>query len=301
MPDWKFACPRCHTGLTAVSPHTLTCPQDNFTYIRQEDIWRLLLPDRMLHFQQFVADYEAVRQVEGWGGQDANYYRALPQVPPDDPNAAIWHIRTHTFQAFRSQVLPRAKALKIVDLGAGNGWLANRLTQFGHHVAAVDLLTNPVDGLGACQHYDETFTAVQAEFDHLPFCDNQVDLAIFNGSFHYATNYDQTLQAALRVLRPNGRIVIMDSPIYHDSRSGQQMVQERLADFAQRYGRQEDALAHESFLTFGRLAQLAQTHSINWHYIRPHYGWCWAMRPWLARLRRHREPATFLLLVGERL
>ncbi|MCB8945195.1 MAG: class I SAM-dependent methyltransferase [Ardenticatenaceae bacterium] len=298
MSAWEFACPRCGGVLTAVTPHTLTCPHDNLTFTQIEGIWRLLLPERAAHFQQFITEYETVRQAEGWGSQQAGYYRALPQVPADDPFAAIWHIRARSFQALTAQVLGEPP-LRILDLGAGNGWLSHRLAQLGHEVAAVDVLTNGVDGLGAMRHYEVAFTAVQAEFDHLPFAPHQADLVIFNGSFHYTADYEQTLVMVKRVLRANGRMVIMDSPIYHNAASGQQMVAERAAAFAQEHGFRGDVLPHEGFMTFGRLAELAQTMSLRWHFIKPAYGWRWAVRPWLARLRRHREPATFLLVVGE--
>lgn len=35
-------------------------------------------------------------------------------------------------------------------------------------------------------------------------------------------------------------------------------------------------------------------------FLQPSYGWRWAMRPFLARLRGQREPARFALLVGQR-
>jgi ubiquinone/menaquinone biosynthesis C-methylase UbiE len=190
------------------------------------------------------------------------------------------------------------KGLRILDLGAGNGWLSYRLRQLGHCPAALDLLTNEVDGLGAKKHYDEAFTAVQAEFNRLPLTGAQADVVIFNGAFHYAADYGQTTLEVKRILRPNGRIVIMDSPIYHDSTSGQTMVRERANRFVQEHGFRGEAIPHENYLTFARLDELAATLSIHWQMIRPFYGWRWAVRPWLARLRRHREPATFMLVVG---
>ena len=41
------------------------------------------------------------------------------------------------------------RALRILDLGAGNGWMSYRLALQGHLPIAVDLLTNDRDGLGA--------------------------------------------------------------------------------------------------------------------------------------------------------
>lgn len=78
----------------------------------------------------------------------------------------------------------------------------------------MDLLVNPEDGLGAWRHYESQFARVQSEFIHLPFPDLSVSSVIFNASFHYSENYEQTLAEALRVLQTAGQIIIIDSPVY---------------------------------------------------------------------------------------
>ena len=299
MTAFQFACPRCYATLTAVSPHTYTCPQDNLSYEQVEGIWRFLLPERAERFAQFVKQYETVRQAEGWGGLGQDYYQALPFVDLSGRFRRLWQIRAKSFTTLVEQVLPQ-QTCRIVDVGAGNAWLSYRLTQHGHEVMAVDLLTNVDDGLGAHIFYDVSFTVVQAEFNRLPLTNGQADMIIFNGSLHYTTNYIRTLSEALRLLTPQGQIVIMDTPIYHQAQSGQQMVQEREALFKEEYGFTEDALPHEGFLTFARLEETADMLGLTWQTIRPEYDWRWRIRPWLARVRRHREPATFLIFVGQR-
>jgi SAM-dependent methyltransferase len=171
----------------------------------------------------------------------------------------------------------------------------------------VDLLVDAFDGLGTHIHYDVPFTPVQAEFDRLPFDAGQADLAIFNASLHYSTNYEITLREALRVLQRDGCLVILDSPIYHDPSSGKQMVQEREKQFEQKYGFASNAIPSENFLTFERLDQLGAALGLRWEQVKPFYGWRpalrdwrWALRPWVARLRGSREPAQFLIVVGRR-
>jgi SAM-dependent methyltransferase len=299
---FSLACPLCHTPLPpAADPTSLTCPQDGYTFRQIDGIWRFLLPERAAHLSQFMQEYERVRQAEGWGGPNAAYYRALPFVDRNGRYADIWRIRAQSYRVLCQRLLPpETEPQRILDLGAGNGWLANRLAQAGHAVAAVDLMTNATDGLGTHRYYDAAYLLLQAEYDHLPLAEVQADLAIFNGSFHYATNYERTLREVLRVLRPQGRIVIMDSPLYRDGCSGQQMVQERQESFAEQYGFRGSALPHENYLTYDRLAELADALSLRWQIIKPFYGWRWAIRPWLARLRRRREPASFYLIAGQR-
>jgi SAM-dependent methyltransferase len=183
----------------------------------RDGIWRFLPPDRQVYYEQFMREYQTVRQAEGRGSTDAGYYRSLPFVDLTGQFSADWQIRARSFRTFLSDVLQPMertlqRPLRVIDLGAGNGWLSYRLAQRSHYVAAVDLIDNPFDGLGAHVYYDAAFTPVQAEFDRLPLTDSYIDLAIFNASLHYATRYETTLGEALRVLQPAGQIVILDSP-----------------------------------------------------------------------------------------
>jgi SAM-dependent methyltransferase len=192
------------------------------------------------------------------------------------------------------------RPLRILDLGAGNCWLSHRLAQRGHHVAAVDVSTDSRDGLGAHIWYElaDTFVPIQAEFDRLPFAADQMDVAVFNASLHYSTDCARTLTEAMRVLRRDGCVVIMDSPVYRAGSSGAQMVQERETSFLGKYGFRSNALPAENYLTTGRLHDLAEVAGIRWQSFFPFYGVSWLLRPWRARLRGSREPAKMPLLVG---
>ncbi len=151
-----------------------------------------------------------------------------------------WGIRAATFRTFQSTLQEwkrgRSEPLRACDLGAGNCWLSNRLALEGLQVAAVDLVKNTFDGLGCRGYYSSVFVSVEAEFDRLPFQGDQFDLAVFNASLHYSTDYRITLEEALRVLHPGGRIVVLDSPIYRDAQSGGQMVKERERHFENTLG-----------------------------------------------------------------
>jgi SAM-dependent methyltransferase len=204
------------------------------------------------------------------------------------------------FSHLSAHVRSRRTSLRVLDLGAGVGWLSNRLAGLGHYPCAIDLNLDPRDGLGAARHYGGDWPCVQAEFDRLPLADRQADLVIYNASLHYSTAYHTTLAEALRVLRPCGRIVVLDSPIYRHAASGRQMIAERQAAFARDHGTRSDALPNVGYLTWAMLRDLGRDLGLRWRIIRPWYGWRWALRPWRARLMRKREPSTFALLVAAR-
>jgi SAM-dependent methyltransferase len=271
-----------------------------------EGIWRFLLPENQAHYSRFMIEYEAVRRAEGRGSASADYYRALPFKDLSGRYRSDWAIRARSFDALTKKVLtpfqvPLERSLKILDLGAGNGWLSNRLAAQGDRVLAVDLLINESDGLGAWKYYKHSFTPIQAEFNHLPVMDRFADVVIFNASFHYSENYSETLTESLRVLAPNGLVVIMDSPVYRRGESGEKMVEEREAQFKKKHGFASDSLQSENYLTYASLDQFADQFHLNWQRITPFYGLRWILHPLVAGLLGRREPAKFHLIVGQRI
>lgn len=301
-----FACPRCGTLLEQHAPDQRRCPADGLTFRREGGIWHFLPPDRAAYFEQFIKEYAAIRYAERRGSDDPAYYRALPLKDVTGRHHRDWRIRAKSYQAFVAHILRPFEArhdrpLAILDLGAGNGWLSYRLARRGHDAVAVDLQTNAYDGLGAHTYYNPAFLPIQSEFDHLPFAEAQFDVVVFNASLHYAADYTVTLRETLRVMHPDGQVVVLDSPIYRDGTSGRRMVAEREATFERRYGFASNAVPSENYLTDTRLNELAAALGLRWQTITPFYGWRWAARPWIAKLLRRREPARFLIVAGTRM
>lgn len=302
---FTFACPVCRRPLEQLIFNERRCSCSCVIYRHVDGIWRFLPPEREEYYSQFIEEYETVRRAEGRGSSDPAYYRALPFTNLGSQLGEDWRIRAISYQALVKQVVldierTLGRHLRMIDLGAGNGWLSYRMAKRGHKLMAVDLMTNAWDGLGAFIHYDSIFTPIQAEFNHLPLGDKQADLIIYNGSFHYSDDFAVTLREALRVLKPTGRLIIMDSPIYSDPDSGRQMVDEREAYFEQRYGFASNSIASENYLTHQRLDELGRELNLYWERLEPFYGLRWAIRPLKARLRGRREPARFMLLIARR-
>ena len=155
-----------------------------------------------------------------------------------------------------------------------------------------------MDGLGAARHYGQSFPLLEAEFDHLAFRTSSFDLAIFNASVHYSTDYPRTLNELRRILRPDGHCVIIDSPVYRRREDGERMRAERHDEFESRYGFRSDALPSLEYFDEPTLATLAEQLNIQWSVHRPWYGWKWWWRPWKARLLGRRAPSRFWILDG---
>jgi SAM-dependent methyltransferase len=276
--------------------------------LNEDGIWRALPKKRAAHFERFVHQYQAVREAEGRGSNNPEYYLALPHKDLSGQNHAQWKIRARTFEYLMRSIIPGlesriSRALDVLDLGAGNGWLSYRLGLRGHLPVAVDLSTSASDGLAASAHYRQKlprlFPRFQAELDCLPFAESQFDLAIFNASFHYSEDYERTLGEAIRCLRPGGSVIIADTAWYKRDESGRRMLAERKQAFTRRFGFPSDAIASQEYLTDERLSALAAQFGLRWQTYSPHYGLHWAMRPVIARLKGSREPSRFRIYVAE--
>jgi len=255
--------------------------------------------------RQFLDDYIKIRHAEGRGSQERDYYLALPFRDITGHLQDQWTIRAKSFRYLERRILPRlekhtSRPLRIADLGAGNCWLSYRLSLRGHLPVAIDILADPLDGLGAGRHYQTvaSFPRINAEFDDLPFASGSLDLAIYNASIHYSTDYRRTLAEIRRCLRPDGPFLIVDSPVYRRHEHGEMMVRERHKQFQSTYGFASDTLACIEYFDREMLAGLSRDLGIAWTIDRPWYGWRWALRPWKARWHRQRPPSHFWILTG---
>jgi SAM-dependent methyltransferase len=239
---FRFRCPEC--GSTAFSAGSdLLCPAEGKRFAGCEGVLPLMRAERTEALAPFLDAYRAVRRIEGWGGA-ADYYRGLP-FESEGRHRAVWKIRARSYRgalraiARRFPEVKRADewdklALRVLEVGAGNGWFSWRMAQAGHYVLATDVSPDEEDGLGAIARYsgprvalEDRLTCALAEMEDLPLEDAQFDLVVANGSLHYAGRIQSAVSEAHRVLRPGGLFLVLDSPVYDQSGSGLEMVRRR--------------------------------------------------------------------------
>lgn len=255
--------------------------------------------------QRFVDEYVRIRHAEGRGSIDPAYYLELPYRDITGRLHDQWRMRGRSYRYLENRVLPPienalGRPLRIADLGAGNCWMSYRLSLRGHHVCAFDILTDSLDGLAAGAHYQSraSFPRIHAEFDNLPLADASLDLAIYNASIHYSTDYRRTLSEVRRCLSRGGSVVIVDSPVYRKPEHGELMRRERHRQFLDQYGFASDSLPSLEYFDEPALRELSRDLGIRWTIYKPWYGWRWALRPWKARWHGNRPPSRFWILKG---
>ena len=105
----------------------------------------------------------------------------------------------------------------VADLGAGEGTLAQLLAQRAEKVIAVDLSPKMVEfGQNlARQNGLANLEYRLGDIEEPPIDDSSLDLAIFSQALHHAEHPQRALDAALRILKPGGRLIILDLLQHH--------------------------------------------------------------------------------------
>jgi SAM-dependent methyltransferase len=211
------------------------------------------------------------------------------------PGAAEWTIRRRSYVQLQARVLAAARQgpARILDAGAGSGWLSHRLTCLGHSAVAVDRLDDEADGLGACRHYPVVFPVVQADFDALPFEASQFDVAVMNASLHYAPDPSATLMEVRRTVAPGGALVVLDSPIFVDDRDGRAMVEDQDRALSAACDLTTVVRPGPGFLTLDVLDRAAARLGMRGRFYGSSGTLSWRLRCQVARLRLGRRPARF--------
>jgi SAM-dependent methyltransferase len=259
--------------------------------------------------RRWARAYARLRRAEGRGTGGTHELFALPWLTAG-PLAAQWRVRARTFDVFLRRVVAplernRGQALRVLDLGAGNGWLSARLSERGHRCVAADLRVDDVDGLAAATPFAKRlprmFGRVAASFDALPIRPGLFDLVVFDASLHLAEDLPRVLAEAARVAAPDGRVAILDSPFYARAASGEAMRAEKRRETAARFADvAEDllALSPVEFLTRERLSAAAAPAGLAFRRRRVLYPAAYEARGVVARLKGARVPSRFDLWVA---
>ncbi|GAB4490617.1 MAG: hypothetical protein OHK0019_09740 [Saprospiraceae bacterium] len=181
-------------------------------------------------FREKEKIYLEVRRREGRVFPD-EVVRELPFISKSNAYAKEWVWRRRTFERFQKQLsesfqLSESSALRVLDLGCGNGWLANRLAENPDwDVWAVDVNEEEL-AQGARLFGRENLRFVYADLPALvsrndipgaspgiSFRDT-FDIVVLAASVQYFPDLEQLIFSLKKCLKPGGEIHILDSPFY---------------------------------------------------------------------------------------
>jgi ubiquinone/menaquinone biosynthesis C-methylase UbiE/biotin operon repressor len=117
-----------------------------------------------------------------------------------------------SWQALAHLLLTLVPAIDVADLGAGEGTLSQLLAKRARKVIAVDISERMVE-VGTQLAKEHGFTNLEyrlGDLEEPPIEESSIDLAVFSQALHHANSPHKAIAAVRQILRPGGRLVILD-------------------------------------------------------------------------------------------
>jgi ubiquinone/menaquinone biosynthesis C-methylase UbiE len=121
------------------------------------------------------------------------------------------HAQGADLEAVRD-IARKLQAPEVLDLGCGGGHISFTVAPHAASVTACDLSSQmlAVVAASAAERGLSNIRTEQAQAEHLPFPDASFDLVITRFSAHHWLHVPTGLREMHRVLRPNGKVVVID-------------------------------------------------------------------------------------------
>ncbi|MGE0447908.1 MAG: ArsR/SmtB family transcription factor, partial [Vicinamibacterales bacterium] len=102
--------------------------------------------------------------------------------------------------------------LDVVDIGCGDGYLTLETARWARHVIGIDRSEEVLDRAKALATRRRVTNVEwkKGELARLPLHDDSMDVAIISQSLHHANDPERAIAEAVRVLKPGGRLLILD-------------------------------------------------------------------------------------------
>lgn len=122
------------------------------------------------------------------------------------------YVPGRSWKGLAEMLLQLMPPMVIADLGAGEGTFSQLLAQRAERVIAVDNSAKMVEfgARLAVENGIENLEYRLGDLETPPVDDATIDLAFFSQSLHHALHPERAVAAAGRLLKPGGRIVILD-------------------------------------------------------------------------------------------
>ncbi len=215
----RLRCPDCHAPL---DPSALTCARGHAFGYDENDVLVLLAADFAPRLDRFLAGFQPLRASEDRRLLDPAIYPQLPVASAVRQNHE-WRLRAYDLDII-ARLLAGRTGLRILDIGAWNGWLSHRLVGMGHQVIAIDYFVDEHDGLGARKWYDSDWAAIQMNLDDLSILADRFDAIILNRCLQFFVDPPAYAQTARQLLTPGGLLILTGLEFLRDPTSRQASV-----------------------------------------------------------------------------
>jgi ubiquinone/menaquinone biosynthesis C-methylase UbiE/DNA-binding transcriptional ArsR family regulator len=127
------------------------------------------------------------------------------------------YVPGRSWKGIAEMLLRLLPPMVIADLGAGEGTLSQLLAERAREVIAVDNSDKMVEfgARLAREHGLTNLRYIKGDLEALPIEAQSIDLAIFSQSLHHAQHPARAAAEAYRIVKPGGRVVVLDLVRHH--------------------------------------------------------------------------------------
>jgi ubiquinone/menaquinone biosynthesis C-methylase UbiE/biotin operon repressor len=127
------------------------------------------------------------------------------------------YVPGRSWQALAHTLITLLPPLTVADLGAGEGTLSQLLAKNARKIIAIDNSPKMVEfgSKLARKHGFKNLEYRLGDIQDPPIARETIDLAVFSQALHHAIRPERAVSSAYRILKENGRIVILDLLSHH--------------------------------------------------------------------------------------
>jgi ArsR family transcriptional regulator len=212
-----------HMGQSRISTHLGQLQKQGFLASRREGkrVFYRLLPSKEEHGKSLLdLALQGARELDTCESDHINLKRILERR---EDQAKLYFNQIagrfdrsygpgRSWQAFGQMLLRLIPAIDIADLGSGEGLLSELLAHNARSVIAVDNSQKMVEfgKRKAKENGLDNLSFRHGDLTQPPIDDQSIDVAILSQALHHAADPEQALVSAYRILRPKGKVLILD-------------------------------------------------------------------------------------------
>ncbi len=129
---------------------------------------------------------------------------------------AAWQSQAENFHYLWSQV-QLTGGETVLDLGAGRCWATRYFARQKCNAVGLDVLLTRYVGLKTADVYLEKesvyFDRICGDMHQIPLRKNAFDIVFMAATLHHSADIQATLQQVYDVLKPNGRLIMVNEPV----------------------------------------------------------------------------------------
>jgi ArsR family transcriptional regulator len=165
-------------------------------------LWELLA-------QQFAAPPDRAAREDDVRLQEVLRQREEHFETPADPRQLVPGRSWAAWGRALGHLLP---PLDVADIGCGEGYLALEAASWARTVTGIDRSDDVLERAKAlaARRQIENVAWQKGDLARLPLRDGSVDVSLLSQSLHHASDPERALAEAVRILRPGGRVLVLD-------------------------------------------------------------------------------------------